>query len=47
MYTRAQLIEMCEKDPAMREELTRRVREKWERIEDAVKTARPGKYAQG
>ena len=31
----------------MRDELTRRVREKWERIEDAVKTDRPSKYAQG
>lgn len=46
-YTRDQLIAMCEKDRAMRDELTRRVREKWERIEDAVKTDRPSKYAQG
>lgn len=47
-YTRVELIDLIEKkeNKAMREELTRRVREKWERIEDSIKTARPGKYSQ-
>jgi len=47
-YTRVELIDLIEKkeNKAMRDELTRRVREKWERIEDSIKTARPGKYSQ-
>ena len=47
-YTRDQLIEMCENDPEMYAELTRRVREKWEAIEDAARFTvlgnRPPKY---
>lgn len=47
-YTRVELIDLLEKkeNATMREELTRRVREKWERIEDSIKTGRPGKYSQ-
>ena len=47
-YTRVELIDLIEKkeNKAMREELTRRVCEKWERIEDSIKTGRPGKYSQ-
>ena len=47
-YTRTELIDLLEKreNAAMCEELTRRVREKWERIEDSIKTGRPGKYSQ-
>lgn len=43
-YTRDELIRMCENDPAMNAELTRRVIEKWESTEDAVATGRPSKY---
>jgi hypothetical protein len=43
-YTREELIRMCENDPAMNAELTRRVIEKWESTEDAVATGRPSKY---
>ena len=47
-YTRDQLIEMCENDQEMYAELTRRVREKWEAIEDAARFTvlgnRPPKY---
>ena len=43
-YTRDELIRMCDNDPAMAAELTRRVIEKWEAHEDAVTTARPRKY---
>lgn len=46
-FSRDELITMCEKNPEMREELTRRVREKWEAAEDAVATNRPSKYARG
>lgn len=46
-FSREQLVEMCEKDPSMREELTRRVREKWEAAEDAAASHRPSKYARG
>lgn len=43
-YSRDELIRMCENDPAMNAELTRRVIEKWESTEDAVATGRPSKY---
>ena len=43
-YTRDELIRMCDNDPAMNAELTRRVIEKWEAHEDAVMTVRPRKY---
>lgn len=43
-YTRDELISMCEADPAMAEELTRRVIAKWEAREDAVLLNRPSKY---
>lgn len=46
-YTRDQLIEMCDSDPAMAAELTRRVRERWEAEEEAVATHRPAKYGRG
>jgi RecA/RadA recombinase len=42
--TRDQLIAACEADPKMAEELTRRVREKWEGIEQSVATNRKPKY---
>lgn len=44
-YTRDQLIEMCENDPVMDAELTRRVVEKWEALETAAATHRRSKYA--
>lgn len=43
-YTRDELIKLCEDNPKMAEELTQRVREKWEEHEDAVATKRPSKY---
>lgn len=43
-YTRDELIRLCEDNPEMAAELTRRVREKWEEHEDAVATKRPSKY---
>lgn len=43
-YTRDELIHMCENNPDMAAELTRRVIEKWEAHEDAVATQRPRKY---
>lgn len=43
-YTRDELIHMCEEDKGMCDELTRRVRDKWEALEDAVATKRPSKY---
>lgn len=43
-YTRDELIKLCEDNPEMAQELTRRVREKWEAHEDAVATKRPPKY---
>ena len=43
-YTRDELIRMCDEDPSVAAELTRRVREKWEAEEDAVATHRPPKY---
>ena len=43
-YTRDELIKLCEDNPEMNAELTRRVREKWEALEDAVATNRPSKY---
>lgn len=44
-FTREELIKLCEDNPEMAEELTRRVREKWEAHEDAAATKRPSKYA--
>jgi hypothetical protein len=43
-YTRDQLIKMCEDNPDMNAELTRRVRDRWEREEAAVATGRAPKY---
>lgn len=43
-YSRDELIKLCEDNPEMNAELTRRVREKWEALEDAVATKRPSKY---
>ena len=43
-YSRDELIKLCEDNPEMAEELTRRVREKWEAHEDAVASKRPSKY---
>lgn len=43
-YTRDELIQMCDEDPAMAEELSRRVIAKWESIEDTVATHRRPKY---
>lgn len=42
-YTREQLIRMCEADPNMNAELTRRVIAKWEAREDSI-PVRPSKY---
>jgi RecA/RadA recombinase len=44
-YSRDELIRKIEDDSDMRAELERRVTEKWEAIEEAVRTDRPGKYA--
>lgn len=43
-YTRDELIAACDQDRGMAEELTNRVRAKWEAIEDSVATVRPSKY---
>lgn len=43
-YTRDELIRLCEDNPEMAQELTERVRAKWEAHEDAVATKRPSKY---
>lgn len=43
-YTRDELIQMCDEDPAMAQELTDRVIAKWEAIEDSVATHRRPKY---
>ena len=43
-YTREELINMCEANPEMAQELTRRVIAKWEALEDSVLLNRPGKY---
>lgn len=43
-YTRDELIKLCEDNPEMAQELTERVRAKWEAHEDAVATKRPSKY---
>lgn len=43
-YSRDELIRMCDADPEMTKELTRRVIAKWEANEDEVATARPRKY---
>lgn len=43
-YTRDELIHLCESDPEMSKELTRRVRDKWEAHEDAIASNRPSKY---
>lgn len=43
-YSRDELIKLCEDNPEMAEELTQRVREKWEAHEDAIATKRPSKY---
>ena len=43
-YTRDELIKLCEDNPEMAQELTERVRAKWEAHEDDVATKRPSKY---
>lgn len=43
-YTREELINMCEANPEMAQELTRRVIAKWEALEDSVLLNRPSKY---
>ena len=45
-YTRDELIRMCEADPKMNAELTRRVIAKWEAREDSI-PVRPSKYGTG
>lgn len=44
IYTRDELIRAIDQHPELGDELTRRVREKWEAAEDAIKTDRPSKY---
>ncbi len=43
-YTRDELAQLCREDPTMAAELTRRVQEKWEAHEDAIKTPWGSKY---
>lgn len=43
-FTRDELIKLCEDNPEMAQELTERVRAKWEACEDSIATKRPSKY---